>query len=125
MIYEQLSLKICQNSTVSQEDFLANLSVLLAKGEGFKIQEELYSLKSRELFEKESQNLFSLKTSKGCLITMEGGLSEQSSTLFGNWGMMSNGNCLTARTLEDHKTENESTLADILEEHGEKQYILK
>ncbi len=122
--YEQLSLEICQMPIATVEDSLAKLSQLLEKGEGLKIQEGLFSLKSLGLFEKDSHNLFSLKMSKGCLITMEEGLSEQSSKLFGNWGMMSNGNCLTARILEYPKTEKGCSLSDILEEHVDEKYFL-
>lgn len=43
---------------------------------------------------------------------------------FGNWGMMSNGNCLTARILEYHKIENGCSLSDILEEHVDEKYFL-
>ena len=55
---------------------------------------------------------------------MEEGLSEQSSRLWGNVGMMRNTRCLTARILECHKTENGCSLSDILDAKVDQKYFL-
>ena len=46
------------------------------------------------------------------------------STGFQNWGTMQSGKLVTARILEFHKTENECSLSDILEENPDPKYFL-
>ena len=46
------------------------------------------------------------------------------STGFQNWGTMQSGKLLTARISEFHKTENECSLSDILEENPDPKYFL-
>ena len=41
-----------------------------------------------------------------------------------SWGMIANGKCLTARITESPKTENASSLSDILEEQVDQKYFL-
>lgn len=55
--------------------------------------------------------------------TMEALLSEQSSALYGNVGMMQDGRCLTARTLDLHRTESVSLLS-VLEDSVDEKYFL-
>ncbi len=91
---------------------------------GSRTHEALYFLKSCGWQKYETLNIFSLRTSKDFFPTMEDKLSEQSSQLWGNVGMMSNGRCLTAKILEFPKIEKECSLSDILEGEVDQKYFL-
>ena len=110
--------------TLSAEGFRARLSRLQEIDEDLKIQEELYSLKSQ------GSHLFSnlefcfLKMSKGYSTTTKEEHSKPSCKRWMSWGTTWNGKCLTAKILECHKTENECSLSDILEEKVDEKYFL-
>ena len=111
-------------SMLSAQDFHASLSVLLEYEEASRIQTELSSLKSQGLLLYSNLSIYSSRTSKGLLAMIKGIPLRQSSDRWMNWGMMSNGKCLTAKILEYHKTEKGATLSDILEEQVEDKYFL-
>ena len=69
-------------------------------------------------------HMYSLKMLRDCSTTMEEEPLELSSQVWMNWGMTSNGNVLTARISESHRTGNESLLSDILEENPDQKYFL-
>lgn len=123
-IFEKSNQESSQSTTCSREDFLARVSALLGSGEDLTIQEELYSLKSHDWLKNDSLSIFCLKTSGDYFRTMEEKLLEQSSTPFQTWGTVSNGRCLTAKTSESHRTENECSLSDILENSVDDKYFL-
>ena len=110
--------------TLSVEDFRARLSQLQETDEVLKIHEELSSLKSQGLLPYSNLSIYSSRTSRGLLAMIKGIPLRQSSDRWMNWGMMSNGKCLTAKILEYHKTEKGATLSDILEEQVEDKYFL-
>lgn len=60
----------------------------------------------------------STKMLRECLAATEGMTSPPSSLKWSNWGMISNGKCLTQKISEYHKTGKESILLDILENGG-------
>src|SRR5690554_5020487 len=113
-----------QQQTFTLEDFHAKVSALLESEEVSKIHEELFSLNSCGWLEKESLNIYSLRTSKDYFPTMEEKLSEQSSIPYGNVGIMQNGRHLTLKISEYHKTEKECSLSDILEDNPDQKYFL-
>src|SRR5699024_4865459 len=102
---------------------------LLGNEEVLTTLEGLYSLKSFVSPISSDHAIYSLKTSKDCsTMTMEIP-SRQSSERWMNSGMMRNGKCLTLKTIQPvndqhHKTENEYSLSDILEEQVHEKYFL-
>lgn len=68
-------------------------------------------------------NGLSTKMLRECLAATEGMTSLPSSLKWSNWGMISNGKCLTQKISEYHKTGKESILSDILENGGGKYQI--
>ena len=66
----------------------------------------------------------SLKMLKDFSATTTEILSEPSSPRLMNWGMTSNGKCLTARITEFPKIGKGSSLSEILEEHPDQKYFL-
>lgn len=68
-------------------------------------------------------NGLSTKMLRECLAATEGMTSPPSSLKWSNWGMISNGKCLTQKISEYHKTGKESILLDILENGGGKYQI--
>ena len=110
---------------LSQADFLANHLVSQENVRDFLTkQKERYSSRLPERLNKSNHALYSLKMSKAYSITTKGTLSEQSSTRSMNWGTMSNGVYITAKTSEFHKIGNERTLSDILEKTVDEKYYL-
>ena len=65
----------------------------------------------------------STKMLRECLAATEGMTSPPSSLKWSNWGMISNGKCLTQKISEYHRTGKESILLDILENGGGKYQI--
>src|SRR3990167_4048804 len=103
---------------------LAKHFPLLEKEGDLTTQEELYSLTSHGFSKRNSQDSSYWKTSKDCyLITMEE-LSKPSSPRLLNWGMISNGKCLTQRISESPRIGKECSLSDILEENPDPKYFL-
>ena len=76
MTYEQLTLPICPNVSVTAEDFHAKVSALLESGAVSEIQEALYSLKSCAWLKQESLSIYSLKMSEDYLTMMGGATFE-------------------------------------------------
>ena len=109
---------------LSAGDFLVNHSALLENDSDLMKNVEPCSLKLCDSLEYSNLSIYSLRTSKGYSITKKGKLSKQSSPRWTNWGMMQNGKCLIAKILESHKTENECSLLDILEESVPDKYFL-
>src|SRR5699024_2027058 len=91
----------------SREVFPVRHSALPETGEVLKIQGEHYSLKLHGQLKRSNHLIFYWKTSKGFSHTTKGELSEQSFKRWMNWGISSNGVCLTANSGEYHKIENE------------------
>ena len=85
---------------------------------------ERFSLKLPEQLNKSNHLIYSSKTLKDYSITTKGELSEPSSPRLMNAGMMLNGNFVTVKTSEYHKTENGLSLSDILEEQVPEKYFL-
>lgn len=121
---EQLMLPQFETTTLSLEDFLANLSVLLASGEDLKILEAHYSLKSAASLGLAELNIYSLRTSKDCSIIIRERHLKPLSERWMNWGMTVNGKCLTAKTTECHKTGNGCSLSQIEEMFRDLIYFL-
>ena len=109
---------------LSAGDFLVNHSVLLENDLDLTKNVEQCSLNLCDSLEYSNLSIYSLRTSKGYSITKTGKLSKQSSPRWTNWGMMQNGKCLIAKISEFHKTENECSLLDILEENVPEKYFL-
>jgi len=123
-VQQTLTGKKFRLSTFLSEGFLAKLSLLLGNGEDLKIQGELSSLKSLGVLDIKDHHFVSLKTSKAYYPTMRGEHLVPSSQVFLNWGMISNGKCLTANISEFHKIGKGSSLSDILEDNPDKKYFL-
>ena len=116
--------KQSDKSMLSAQGFRASLSALLGQEEVSKIQTELSSLKSQDLLPFSNLSIYSLKTSKGLLTTIKGIPLRQSSDRWMNWGMTSDGKCLTAKISECRKIESGSILSDILEENVDEKFFL-
>ena len=102
-------------STSCVEDSPVSLFQLLEKGRVSRILEVLYSLNCVGSHRRKDLDCFSLKMSKGSLVTMKGRPLEQSSARWMNWGMMRNGRCLTVRTMVSPRTGKGCSLSGILE----------
>lgn len=120
---EQLTLMDCQSMTLSVADFLANLSRLLESGEDSMTLEALCSLKSCASLGLAEASIYSLRTSKDCLITRAGLRFKPLSQRWMNWGMTVNGRCLTAKPMYP-KTGSGYSLSQILEENPDSRYFL-
>ena len=119
-----LDLTIYQKPSVTVSDFLVRLSVLLETDEALKMHEGLYFLKSCDLLKKDTLRYYSPKMLRGYLTTgMESHLMS-SSTQWQNWGILSNGKCLTADISESRRIERECSLSDILETNADEKYFL-
>jgi len=115
-----------QTPTLSSEDFLAELSRLLANGlDSVSKTQEVNSFMrcSASLVIKEYR-LYSSRTSKDSS-TMTGVQPLVScSQSWMRWGTMLNGNCLTARTLPSHSIERGSSFWDMREIDPDPKYSL-
>ncbi len=120
----QLRQKKFQTLIYSVEDSHVKVLVLQGSEEDFRTLEALCSMKWRELRLPKDLHFYSWKTSKDCLATTMAGHSKQSCGRLMNWGMTSNGRCLTARISVSRKTGKESTLSDILEDNPDQKYFL-
>lgn len=116
-----------QNSPIlnySSEDFPARHLALQGKNWVSKIQEELSFMRLLGLSNPKNQNSFSLKMLRTYYSTIEGELLPLSLPRLMNWGIMLNGNVLTANIMEFPRTEKECILLDILEEKVANKYFL-
>src|SRR5699024_271119 len=121
-IFDNLGIE--DESTSSAEVSHAKLFQLLGNVRDSMTLEELYSLKSHVSQISSDHAIYSLKTLKDCSITTTEIRSRQSSERWMNSGMMSNGICLTLRTLEFRKTGRGCSLSDILETNVDEKYFL-
>ena len=119
----QLTLLDFQPMTSSLVDSLVRLSRLLASGEDSQTYEALSFLKSAELRRLAELSIYSLRTSKDCLITRAGLHFKPLSQRWMNWGMTVNGRCLTAATTYP-KTGSACSLSQILEANPDPKYFL-
>ncbi len=69
-------------------------------------------------------DIYSLRTSKDSSIMKTELRSRSLYQPWMDWGTTWNGKCLTAKILECHKTENECSLSDILEDTVDEKYFL-
>lgn len=121
---EQLTLDPSPTLISSVGDFLAKLSQLLENAVDLMTPEEHYSLTSLGFSKKNNLDCVYWKTSKDCYLMTMAELSKSSSPRLQNWGMMSNGKCVTQRISVSPKTGSASSLSDILEEHPDQKYFL-
>src|SRR3990167_8875329 len=105
-------------------DSLAKHSALLAKEGDLTTQEELYSLTLQGFSKSKDPNSSYWKTSKGCYLMTLDELLKSSSPRLLNWGMTSNGKCLTQRISESPRIGKECSLSDVLEDSVDEKYFL-
>lgn len=111
-------------STSLLADSLAKRFQSLESELALRTPEELSSMMSLELSKKSTPNLCYLKMSKDSFLTTVEELSKPSSPRLQNWGMLSNGKCLTQRISESHRIGKECSLSDILEDSVDDKYFL-
>ena len=121
---EQLTLTNCQTSIYSVLDSLARVLASLEKEKDLKTLEAQCFLKSLGLQSTKDPDIYSLKTSRVCLVTTAEKLSPQYLGFSPTWGIELNGWYLTASTLEFPKTGNGCSLSDILETDVADKYFL-
>ena len=113
-----------ERSMLFAGDFLAKPFQLLETNWDLRMLEELYSMKLLERLNKSNHAICFLKTCETFYHTTKEKRSRECLKSWMNWGMMLNGKCLTAKISECHKTENECSLSDILEENVPTEYFL-
>jgi hypothetical protein len=123
---EQFSLMKSPTVIYSLEDFHAQLFQLRESEQDSPqlIHEVLSFLKSAESLAVKESHMYSLKMLRDSSTTTEGEPLQLSSQVWMNWGMTSNGNVLTARISESHRTEKGCSLSEILEENPDPKYFL-
>ena len=121
---EKQTQKQCQTSGFSAADFLARLSALQAPEKDSEIREELSSLNWPAWLKSGSLRICCLKMYPACYLMTEGGHLRQSSTRWTDWGMVWNGNVLTAKISAFPSQETVCTLSDILMSDVEEKYFL-
>ena len=114
----------CRILTYCAPDSLVSHFHKLVNEKDLMIQEVLSSLKLPEWLEPKDLNIFCLKTYPDSYRMTKAGRFVPSSVRLMSWGIMLNGKCLTARTLESHKPENECTLSAILTPAVPEKYYL-
>jgi len=105
-------------------DFLARRSVSLERGRGLETLVERYSSRLPALRGLKDPLYCSLKTLRASSTTMKDLRSRSSSNRWRNWGILSNGRCLTANISGFPRTGNGCSLSDILETEVPDQYFL-
>ena len=96
MTQEILKQNECRTLIFYVRDFLARHSQSLDEGKDLPMQEEPFSLKLPDWLQTNDLRIFSLKTYPVCFRMTKGGRFTPSSVRYLNWGIMSNGKCLTA-----------------------------
>ena len=104
-------------------DFLARRFPQLVNGKVSKTLEARFSSRYVELRNLKDLHYYSSKTLKDSLVMTEEELSQSSFKRWMNWGIGSNGNFLTVRTLEYHKVDSASLLLDIIEDEAHEKYF--
>lgn len=117
--------KTYPNLTSWLGDSLVRAFLLQEREEGLMTQEERYSLRSLGFSRTKDPNIFYLKMFGIYYLTTKEKLSRQYLKFSPVWGIMLNGRYLIARTMECHRTENEYSLKDILEESVEEKYYIR
>lgn len=116
MTQEILKQNECRTLIFYVRDFLARHSQSLDEGKDLPMQEEPFSLKLPDWLQTNDLRIFSLKTYPVCFRMTKGGRFTPSSVRYLNWGIMSNGKCLTARISESPSQGSGCILSDILME---------
>ena len=88
------------------------------------MQEEPFSSKLPDWLQTNDLRIFSLKTYPVCFRMTKAGRFTPSSVRYLNWGIMSNGRCLTARISESPSRGSGCILSDILMEDVPEKYYL-
>lgn len=114
----------CRILTCLLPDFLVRLFQSPENDKAFATHEARCFLRLHGLLGKSNHAFFCLKTSKGFYLTTKDIHSVPSSQRLMNWGMTSNGKCLTARISAFRKTASACSLSDILEEQPDRKYFL-
>ena len=114
VMQEQLNQNECQILIYSVQDFLARHSLSPESEKDLLTQEELSFLKLPGFLKLKDPRILSLKMFPVCYRMTKAGRFAPSSVRFLNWGIMSNGKCLTARISESPKQESGCILSDIL-----------
>ena len=114
----------CRISTCYAEDFLARLLALPDTEKDLEIPEEPYSLNLPDWLKPGSLAICCLKMFPACLTMTAAGRLRRSSIRWSDWGIMSNGKCLTARILAFPNPAAVCTLSDILMSDAEEKYFL-
>ena len=104
--------------------FRAKRSVSREHAEDSEIREALSSLNWPAWLKPGSLRICCLKMYPACYLMTEGGHLRRSSIRWTDWGMLSNGNVLTARILAFPSQETACTLSDILMSDVEEKYFL-
>ena len=121
---EQLTFPQFQTTTLSLEDFLVRLSVLLATGQDSQILEAHYFMKSAESLGLKELNIYYLRMLKDSSVTIREIHFKPLSERWMNWGMTVNGRCLTAYFTESPKIERGLSFSGILEANPDSKYFL-
>jgi len=103
---------------------ITRLSALQDPEKDSEIHAALSSLNWPAWLKPGSLRICCLKMYPACLTMTVGGHLRQSSTRWTDWGMLSNGNVLTARILASPSQETACTLSDILMNDVEEKYFL-
>jgi len=100
-------------------------SALLESGEDLQtMQEELSSLKLPESLRRNGLHIYFWKTSPVCYRMTAAGHLKLSSPSLLNWGIISNGVCITAHFLESPNSEDACTLSQVLMDDVPEKYFL-
>ena len=124
VMQEQLNQNECQILIYSVQDFLARHSLSPESEKDLLTQEELSFLKLPGFLKLKDHRILSLKMFPVCYHMTKAGRFAPSSVRFLNWGIMSNGKCLTARISESPKQESGCILSDILISDVPEKYYL-
>ena len=124
MTQEQSKLNECRTLIFCVQDFLARHSLSPESEKDLPMQEELSFLKLPGFLKLKDPRILSLKMFPVCYRMTKAGRFAPSSVRFLNWGIMSNGKCLTARISESPKQESGCILSDILISDVPEKYYL-
>ena len=114
----------CRTSSCSAADFPARLSALQAPEKDSEIHAALSSLNWPGWLKPGSLRICCLKMYPACYLMTAGGHLRRSLTRWTDWGMVWNGNVLTAKISAFPSQETACTLSDILMSDVEEKYFL-
>ena len=124
MTQEQSNQNECQILIYSVQDFLARHSLSPESEKDLQMQEDPSFSRLPGFLKLKDPTIFSLKTYPVCFRMTKGGRFTPSSVRYLNWGIMSNGKCLTARISESPSQGSGCILSDILMEDVPEKYYL-